>query len=295
MNILVVGANGQLGRTFMDLSRGYDFGFIFTDVIGGDGVVELDALDADAVRDVMKKHDVDVIINCAGYTDVNKAEDEEDRARKLNVELPSVLAAAAKKAGAVLVHISTDYVFDGNSSVPYREEDTPVPIGAYARTKYEGEVAVQASGCRYIIIRAAWLYSCYGKNFFKTMEALTSERPSVNVVIDQVGTPTYAVDLADAILYIIDNEMIDKTGLYHYTNEGVCSWYDFAKSINRKFGYLCNVTPCHTDDFPSKVVRPSYSVLDKSLFKRTFGMDIPHWEDSLELAVAEYNEIMLNK
>jgi len=295
MNILITGARGQLGRTFMDLSHGSDNRFIFTDITGDGEVIALDATDADEVRKIMEVNDVDVIINCAGYTDVNRAEDDEDMARRINAFLPEVLAAAAKEADATLIHISTDYVFDGNSSVPYVETDKPAPLGAYARTKLEGEQVVMESGCRYLIIRTAWLYSCYGKNFFKTMESLTSERPSVNVVMDQVGTPTYAQDLAEAILHVIDNDHLDKTGIYHYTDEGVCSWYDFAAAICRGFGYLCDVRPCRTEDFPSKVRRPSYSVLDKSLFKTTFGCEIPHWEDSLAIAVADYMKMMSNK
>lgn len=288
MNVLVTGACGQLGCTFREISQGYDFNFIFTDVVGGEGVAALDATDPAAVGGMMEQHEIDLIINCAAYTDVNRAEDEEDKARLLNVELPRVLAEAAKKAGAVLIHISTDYVFDGKSCVPYKETDEPSPLGAYGRTKLEGEQAVRKSGCRHIILRTAWLYSIYGRNFFKTMEEKTAELPSVKVVIDQVGTPTYAYDLAHSVIYIMENGLLDREGIYHYTNEGVCSWYDFAKAINRKFGYLCDVKPCHTDDYPSKVQRPSFSVLDKKLFKETFGLDIPHWEDSLELAVSEY-------
>lgn len=295
MNILVIGANGQLGRTIRDASRTSENRFVFTDVASGDGVISLDASDPSEVMDVVAANGVDVIINCAGYTDVNKAETDEDMARKLNVGLAAVLAAAAKEAGAVLIHISTDYVFDGRSSVPYVETDAPAPLGAYARTKLEGEKAVIDSGCRYIIIRTAWMYSCYGNNFFKTMESLTSSKPSVNVVMDQVGTPTYAPDLADAIVYIIDNDMLDCQGIYNYSNEGVCSWYDFAKAICRGFGYMCDVNPCRSADFPSPVQRPSYSVLDKTLFKKTFSYEIPHWEDSLQLAVIEYSEILTGK
>lgn len=288
MNVLVIGACGQLGCTFRELSQGYDFDFVFTDVVGGEDVVALDATDPAAVDKMVSDHRTDVIINCAGYTDVARAEDDEDKARLLNAVLPGVLAEAAKKSDATLIHISTDYVFDGKSCVPYKENDAPGPLGAYARTKLEGEQAVRESGCRHIILRTAWLYSVYGKNFFKTLEAKTSDQSSVKVVFDQVGTPTYAPDLAYAIIYIMENGLLGNEGTYHYTNEGVCSWYDFAKAINRRFGYLCDVQPCHTEDFPSKVQRPSFSVLDKSLFRKTFGLEIPHWEDSLELAVSEY-------
>lgn len=295
MNILVIGADGQLGRSIRDASRTSENRFIFTDVTSGDDVISLDASDPSGVKDIVAANGVDVIINCAGYTDVNKAETDEDVARKLNADLPAVLASAAKEAGAVLIHISTDYVFDGRSSVPYVETDTPAPLGAYARTKLEGEKAVLDSGCRHIIIRTAWMYSSYGKNFFKTMEALTSSDSSVNVVMDQVGTPTYAPDLADAIVYIIDNDMLDRQGIYNYSNEGVCSWYDFAKAICRGFGYMCDVTPCRSADYPSPVQRPSYSVLDKSLFKKTFSYEIPHWEDSLQLAIIGYSETLSSK
>lgn len=294
MNILVTGASGQLGCSLREISGGYDFDFIFTDVVAGEGVVMLDATDPDAVRRLMREEAVDVVINCAGYTDVNRAEDEEGKAHKLNAELPEVLAAAAKESDALLIHISTDYIFDGKSCVPYREDDEPGPLGAYARTKLAGETAVKESGCRYMIFRTAWMYSSYGSNFMKTMESLTADRPHVNVVIDQTGTPTYAGDLAFAIMYIVENDLLDHTGTYNYTDEGVCTWYDFAKAINREFGYTCDVRPCRSEEFPSKVTRPSYSVLDKSLFKRTFGLEIPHWEDSLRLAVAEYSE-KLNK
>ncbi|MBR2064795.1 MAG: dTDP-4-dehydrorhamnose reductase [Bacteroidales bacterium] len=295
MNILVVGANGQLGRSIHDASRASENRFIFTDVTAGDEVIALDATDSSAVKHVVGSYDVDVIVNCAGYTDVNKAEAEEEMPRRLNAGLPAVLAEAAKEAGAVLIHISTDYVFDGKSSVPYVEDDVTSPLGVYGRTKLEGERAVADSGCRHIIIRTAWLYSCYGKNFFKTMEALTSSKPSVNVVMDQTGTPTYAPDLADAIMHIIENDMLGCQGIYNYSNEGVCSWYDFAKAICRGFGYMCDVDPCRSADFPSPVQRPSYSVLDKTLFKKTFGYVIPHWEDSLQFAICEYNKLLSNK
>ena len=294
MNILVTGASGQLGRSLQDVSGGYDFNFVFTDVTAGDGVVELDATDAAAVDTIMRENKIDVVINCAGYTDVNKAEDEEDKAYVLNAGLPGILAAAAKEADALLMHISTDYIFDGKSSVPYREDDEPGPLGAYARTKLEGEKAVKQSGCRYMIFRTAWMYSSYGNNFMRTMESLTADRPYVNVVIDQTGTPTYAGDLAQAIMQIIENDMLDRVGTYNYTNEGVCTWYDFAKAVNRICGYTCDVRPCRSEDYPSKVTRPSYSVLDKSLFKKTFETEILHWEDVLEVAINEYLE-KLNK
>ncbi len=288
MNILITGACGQLGRSLRKVSEGYDHGCIFTDVAEGGNVTALDATDASSVMEMVRSNGIDVIVNCAGYTDVNKAEADEAVARRINAGLPAVLAAVAKETDAVLIHISTDYVFDGNANVPYRETDSPSPLGVYAMTKLEGERAVVKSGCRHLIFRTAWLYSCYGRNFFKTVEAKASGSSSMNVVADQVGTPTYAADLAQAIFHIIDEGMLDRTGLYHFSNEGVCSWYDFAKAINRGFGYLCDVRPCRTSDYPSPVRRPSYSVLDKSLFRRTFGWDIPHWEDSLLVCIDEY-------
>ncbi len=291
MNILITGAGGQLGRTLKDVSAGYGHECIFTDLIGGEDIFSLDVTDADAVVRFMDLHGVEAVINCAGYTDVNRAESDEEKARLINAEAAGILAAAAKENDAVLIHISTDYVFDGKANTPYAEKDEPSPLSAYGRTKLEGEKAVTESGCRYIILRTAWLYSPYGKNFFKTIEAKASDCPSLNVVIDQVGTPTYAYDLARAIFRIIDEDKLDNVGIYHYSNEGVCSWYDFARAINRGFGYLCDVRPCRSSDFPSPVERPSYSVLDKSLFKRTFGCEIPHWEDSLNLCILEYQNI----
>lgn len=289
MNVLVTGACGQLGCTIREISSSYDHNFIFADIVSDDRTSSLDATDPEAVGNIVRANDIDVIINCAGYTDVNRAEDDEEKAYRINADLPAVLASAAKEAGAMLIHISTDYVFDGSACVPYREDEQTGPLGAYARTKLAGERAVVSSGCRYMIFRTAWLYSSYGNNFFKTMEEKTSSLPTVNVVIDQVGTPTYAYDLASAIMHVIDNDLLDNVGTYHYTNEGVCSWYDFAKAINRAFGYTCDIRPCRSDDYPSKVKRPSFSVLDKTLFKKTFGLEIPHWEDSLEVAVNEYN------
>ncbi len=291
MNILIIGANGQLGRTFMDVSKGYDHTCIFTSRTGSEYVTALDMTDADAVMDMLISNDIDVLINCAGYTDVAGAENNHDIAAALNVAGPRNLAEAARKTDSVLIHFSTDYVFDGQANTPYSEIDEPNPTSVYARTKYDGERAVIESGCRYLIFRTSWLYSCYGKNFFLTMEDKTSSMPEVKVVEDQIGTPTYAHDLAQAVFQIIDDMKLDNTGIYHYSNQGVCSWYDFAEAINRGFGYTCNVKPCRTSDYPSKVNRPAYSVLGKSLFKDTFGYDIPHWEDSLGHCINEYINI----
>ncbi len=290
MNILITGASGQLGRTLSDISAGYDHKCFFTDVLPGEGVLHLDVTEESEVLEFMRTHAVDVVINCAGYTDVNKAESDEEKARLLNVHAPEVLASSAAKTGAVLIHISTDYVYDGQASTPYRETDSAGPLNIYAKTKLEGDMAVAGSGCRYLIFRTAWLYSCYGRNFFKTIEDKASKTPGIKVVFDQVGAPTYAYDLALAIFCIIDDGRLDNCGIYHFSDEGVCSWYDFAKAIVRGFGYTCNVQPCRSDEFPSPVRRPAYSVLDKSLFKKTFGYEVPHWEDSLELCIKEYKK-----
>ncbi len=292
MNILITGANGQLGRTIRDVSRGYGHRCIFTSLNAGEDTAALDVTDADAVRAMMKADAVDVVINCAGYTDVPKAEYEEAEARKLNVDGPSVLASAAKETGAVLIHFSTDYVYDGKANTPYSETCRPNPLNIYAKTKAEGDEVVMNSGCKYLIFRISWLYSCYGNNFFKTIEHKTSTMSSINVVEDQVGTPTYAADIAQAIFLIIDDGKLDRTGLYNYSNEGVCSWYDFAEAINRGFGYTCDIQPCRTCDYPSNVIRPAYSVLEKALFKETFGYEVPHWEDSLAVCIQEFSAKM---
>ncbi len=292
MNILITGACGQLGTALRKISAGYDHKCVFTDVTAGEGTLALDATDASAVKRLIDEYGIEVIVNCSGYTDVNRAEDDEEKARLINAALPAVLAGAAKDKDAVLIHISTDYVFDGQANTPYRESYATGPQGIYAKTKLEGEKAVTESGCRHIVLRTAWMYSCYGKNFFKTVEKKASESATMNVVWDQVGAPTLANDLAQAIFWIIDDDKLDNTGIYHYSNEGVCSWYDFAKAINRGMGYTCDVRPCRTGDYPSKVSRPAYSVLDKSLFKSTFGYDIPHWEDSLALCIKEFSAKM---
>ncbi len=288
MNILVTGAFGQLGSAFRKISKGYDEDCFFTSRTGDGEISALDVTDASAVMDFVKEHSIDVIVNCAGYTDVNRAESEKEEASLLNAVVPGILAAAAKETDALLIHFSTDYVYDGESNTPYRENSPAGPLNCYGQTKLDGDMTIAASGCRYMIFRISWMYSIYGKNFFKTIDAKTSEQPCINVVSDQVGTPTYANDLADAVLWIITSGQTDKTGIYNYSNEGVCSWYDFAHAINRKCGNLCEVRPCSSEDFPSPVRRPKYSVLDKSLFKETFGYEIPHWEDSLELCVREY-------
>ena len=275
MNILVTGANGQLGMEMRNVSVGSADRYIFTDV------AELDITDADAVDRVIASEKVDVIVNCAAYTNVDKAEEDEQAADLINHRAVAILATAAAKYGATLIHISTDYVFDGLSCVPYKEDDATSPTGAYGRTKLAGEHAVIESGCRYLIFRTAWLYSHYGKNFVKTMMKLTAEKDSLNVVFDQVGTPTCAADLAALIYKVITERMLDRQGVYHFSNEGVCSWYDFALEIRDLCGNTCDIRPCHSEEFLSRVRRPSYSVLDKTKVKNVFGINIHHWKKAL--------------
>lgn len=290
MNILVTGCMGQLGRSFRNAMALSDHRCIFTDVRDGDDVMALDITDQDAVSAAVKDNSVDLIVNCAAYTNVNKAEEEEDLAYRINALAPGILAKAAKDAGALLIHISTDYVFDGTGHIPYSEDMPVSPLSAYGRTKQAGEQLIADSGCRYMIFRTAWLYSSFGGNFVQTIYDKTASQPVISVVSDQIGTPTYAQDLADAISGIIESGMLDKIGIYHYTNEGVCSWYDFAKEICDMSGHLCDVRPCRTSDYPSKTRRPHYSVLDKTKIKETFGIEIPHWKDSLMFCIRQIEE-----
>lgn len=293
--ILVTGANGQLGNEMRLVSAGSKDRYIFTDVVEVEGLetVMLDITDLEAVRKMVKDNDVKVIVNCAAYTNVDKAEDDVDFCRLLNARAPENLAVAANEAGALLVHVSTDYVFGGDPyNTPCREDQKGTPTGVYGLTKLQGEQAIQASGCDYVIIRTAWLYSEFGKNFVKTMLNLTATKPQLNVVFDQTGTPTYAFDLAEVIAVVIadyaavDSEKYPKTGVYHYSNEGVCSWFDFTKMIAEYAGNNdCDIQPCHSDEFPSKVKRPAYSVLDKTKIKNTFGIKIPYWTDSLRKCI----------
>ena len=281
LNILITGANGQLGSSLRRLGGVSPHNYLFTDV------AELDITDAAAVLRTVEERRIDVIVNCAAYTDVERAEEDEPTAELLNHKAAGNLAAAAKATGATLFHVSTDYVFDGTAHTPYREDTAPSPLGAYGRTKLAGERAVMASGCRYLIFRTAWLYSEYGHNFLKTMLRLTSERDTLQVVFDQIGTPTYAGDLALAIFSIIESERYaGNEGVYHFTDEGVCSWYDFARAIAGYAGHTgCDIGPCHSSEFPSKVRRPSFSVLDKTKVKQTFGIRIPHWTESLKACI----------
>ncbi len=303
MNILVTGANGQLGREIRLVSRGGDDTYIFTDVTDVPGLetVRLDITDPEAVRRLVREHGVDVVVNCAAWTDVDGAEDPAayDAVEWLNADAPENLAMAMKEAGGLLIHISTDYVFGKEPfNVPCGEDRTGAPIGVYGATKFLGEQKITASGCRCIIIRTSWLYSEFGRNFCKTMLGLTASRPRLKVVFDQVGTPTYALDLANAIAVILDKvkEEGDKyTGIYHFSDEGVCSWYDFARTVARHAAETgapewkacadCDIRPCHSVEFPSPVRRPAYSVLDKTKIKATFGVEIPYWADSVKRCI----------
>ena len=277
MNILVTGANGQLGNEMRRLGAVSPNNYIFTDV------AELDITNAVAVAVFVKQYSIDVIINCAAYTNVDKAESDELTAELINATAVSNLAIAAKEVGATLFHVSTDYVFGSEGNTPRTEEMPLAPLGVYGRTKLHGEQAIEKSGCKALIFRTAWLYSEFGNNFLKTMMRLTAEKEQLNVVFDQVGTPTYAGDLALAIFSIIEAGVYEgNEGVYHFSNEGVCSWYDFATEIALAAGHTeCKITPCRSNEFPSKVTRPAYSVLDKSKVKRTFDVEIPYWRDSM--------------
>lgn len=302
MNILVTGSNGQLGNEMRIKSLGSTDRYIFTDVVeasaesiamlhklAGQSVdtstVKLDITDIEAIRKMVRENDVKVIVNCAAYTNVDAAESNQELAELLNAKAPQNLATAMKEVGGLLVHISTDYVFGQEPyNTPCREDQKGTPTGVYGLTKLHGEQNIIASGCNYIIIRTAWLYSEFGKNFVKTMLNLTATRPELKVVFDQVGTPTYAGDLAGVIFKILEERKFDgNTGIYHYSNEGVCSWFDFTKMIAEYSGHLdCNIQPCHSDEFPSPVKRPSFSVLDKTKIKETFGVTVPYWTEPLK-------------
>ena len=295
MNILVTGGNGQLGNEMRTLAKGSSNSYIFSDVTTPDGVdtLILDITDPVQIEKVVHDAQIECIVNCAAYTNVEKAEEQEELAYRLNAGAVGNLAAVAAKYNALLVHVSTDYVFQGTDCLPCTEDRPTNPTGAYGRTKLAGEQAVISSGCRYVIFRTAWLYSPYGNNFVKTMRRLTAERDSINVVFDQVGTPTYAADLAYAIFDIIENKKSDgNEGIYHFSNEGVCSWYDFAIAIAKMSGNLsCVINPCHSDEFPSKVTRPAFSVLDKTKYKNTFGCRVPYWTESLKKCIDIINSI----
>ena len=321
MRILVTGGCGQLGMCLRRIAgqAGNDVSvmsgtdrasWVFTDVIDAPDTLHLDITSLEAIRAMVAEHQIDTIVNCAAYTNVDAAEDNEPLAELLNAKAVENLALAMREVGGLLVHISTDYVFGGEPyNTPCREDMTGTPTGAYGRTKLHGEEAILRSGVSHVIIRTAWLYSEYGKNFVKTMLRLKAEKPSLKVVFDQVGTPTYAGDLAAAIVRILETP--DRVGgdgvvrvggdvmpgtdrashIFHFSNEGVCSWYDFAKAIAEYGGHTaCDIQPCHSDEFPSKVHRPSYSVLDKTKIKETFGLSIPYWTDSLKKCVRNLSE-----
>ena len=286
INILVTGANGQLGNEMRVVAQNSTDNYIFTDV------TELDITDALAVEKTIRNNNINVVINCAAYTNVDKAENDREFAEILNAKAVENLAVAIRKNNGLLIHVSTDYVFGGTKNNTPCTEDEPVnPTGVYGITKLHGEQAVIGSGCHYIIIRTAWLYSEFGKNFLKTMLNFTATKPQLKVVFDQVGTPTYAYDLAKVIFDIIENRKFEgKYGIYHYSNEGVCSWFDFAKMIAEYTGNTeCDIQPCHSDEFPSPVIRPSYSVLDKTKIKETFGISIPYWTESLRQCIDNIN------
>lgn len=303
MNILITGANGQLGNEMRILLAGSDHCVTYTDVVAPDGIETtiLDITKLDAIRALCNEKNIQVIVNCAAYTNVDKAETDGELCELLNAKAPENLATVMKERDGLLVHVSTDYVFGGDPyNTPCREDQKGTPTGVYGLTKLHGEQNIQATGCKYIILRTAWLYSPFGKNFCKTMLNLTATKPQLKVVFDQTGTPTYARDLAQGILKAIEaygqsGDSASILGIYHFSNEGVCSWYDFTKMIQQiaieletiepseTFGTHtnCEVLPCHSDEFPSPVKRPAYSVLDKTKFKETFGVRIPYWTDSL--------------
>lgn len=302
MNILITGANGQLGNEMRIVARTTADNYIFTDVneVEGQQTTYLDITDLDAVRAIVTQNEVQAIVNCAAYTNVDAAETNEPLAEKLNAVAPENLAIAMKEVGGLLIQISTDYVFGKEPyNTPCREDQQGTPTGVYGMTKLHGEQRIIATGCNHVILRTAWLYSEFGKNFCKTMMGLTATKPQLKVVFDQVGTPTYALDLAKAIAVILDDyktEVVNsqpsmvnytKCGVYHYSNEGVCSWYDFTKMIAEYAGNTaCDIQPCHSDEFPSPVKRPAFSVLDKTKVEQTFGISVPYWTDSLKHCIA---------
>ncbi len=296
MNILITGANGQLGNEMRVISKDPTDRYVFTDVNQEEGVetTYLDITDLDAVTRMVKDNDIKVIVNCAAFTNVDAAESAEELAEKLNATAPENLAKAMKAVGGLIIQISTDYVFGKEPyNVPCREDQKGTPTGVYGLTKLHGERKIMETGCDHVIIRTAWLYSEYGKNFCKTMLNLTATKPQLKVVFDQVGTPTYALDLAKAIAVVIEDYKTSaagsytKTGVYHYSNEGVCSWYDFTKMIAEYAGNTgCDIQPCHSNEYPSPVTRPSFSVLDKTKIKDTFGLKVPYWTDSLKKCLA---------
>lgn len=288
MNVLVTGSLGQLGLAIRQAAAASKDHYIFTDID------ELDICSASAVNEIVDAEKVDAIINCAAYTNVEAAEDNPELAERINADAVANLAAATKRRNGLLVHISTDYVFGKESyNTPCDEDMKGTPTGVYGLTKLHGEQAVIGSGCKYVIIRTAWLYSENGRNFVKTMLKLTAEKPSLKVVVDQVGTPTYARDLAKAVFGIVEGRLYEgRSGIYNFSNEGAVSWYDFAQAIASLSGHRnCRIEPCRSDEFPSRVIRPAYSVLDKTKIKQTFGVDVPYWRDSLEECLSKIQQL----
>lgn len=277
MNVLITGANGQLGNEMRLLSKdSKNDSYFFTDV------AELDITNLVNIRAFVEQNNIDVIVNCAAYTNVDKAEDDVELCDLINNKAVENLAIVAKEYDCTLIHVSTDYVFLGDGNLPCTEEQTTSPLGVYGKTKLAGEDAIRKVGCKYLIFRTAWLYSEFGNNFVKTMLRLTSEKDSLKVVFDQVGSPTYAGDLANLIFSIMEKKQHERhQGIYHFSNEGVCSWYDFTKEISSIAGTQCDIQPCYSSEFPSKVTRPSFSVLDKAKVKSDFQYVIPYWKDSL--------------
>lgn len=291
MNILVTGANGQLGHEMQRTAKtlgALGHQFVFTDV--AEGYEKLDITNVDAIRTCVNEHNIDLIVNCAAYTNVDKAESDYPTADLLNHTAAGNLAQVMKETDGTLIHISTDYVFQGDRNIPCKEDWETQPLGVYGKTKLAGEQSIEASGCRHIIIRTAWLYSQWGKNFVKTMRSLTASHDTLKVVFDQVGTPTFAGDLADVIAHIIATDQLGKTGIYHFSNEGVCSWFDFAKTICQMSGNTCDILPCYSEEFPSPVSRPHFSVLDKTKIKTTFGLKVPYWTDSLRVCIDQLDQ-----
>ena len=289
MKILVTGCNGQLGNEMQLLEKQHPEHFYYnTDIVVNDGQFQLDITNQHAVETFVTEHQIDGIVNCAAYTAVDKAEDNKQICTALNTEAPVYLAAAIEKRGGWLIQISTDYVFDGTNHTPYVETDTPCPNSVYGSTKLAGELGVTKFCQQAMIIRTAWLYSTFGNNFVKTMIRLGKEKNELGVIFDQIGTPTYARDLAIAIFAAITKGV--KAGVYHFTNEGVTSWYDFTKTIHRLAGITtCNVRPLHTSEYPTPAARPHYSVLDKTKIKTDYQIEIPYWEDSLAECILTLN------
>lgn len=291
MNILVTGAGGQLGNEMQIVARESKDNYIFTDVC--EGYTHLDITSIDDIRRIVKENDIKCIVNCAAWTNVDAAETAGDIVETLNATAPENLARAMKEVDGLLVHVSTDYVFGGDPyNTPCKEDQKGTPTGVYGQTKLHGEEKIIATGVDHIILRTAWLYSEFGKNFVKTMLNLTATKPQLKVVFDQCGTPTYALDLAKTIAHIIGSRLYEgNSGIYHFSNEGVCSWFDFTKKIAELAGNTtCDIQPCHSDELPSPVKRPAYSVLDKTKIKETFGIRIPYWTDSLKTCMHNMNK-----